>query len=525
MAQTHPVPTPPASPTLGQRLQALTRRKTVLVLTFAAVLALTMPFVMGLPALYRASATVLVESQLPDGFVQGVGGEVDNRLQAIKQEALSRARLTELVEQFNLYPTLRGKVPMELLLAQVERDISIDIENTPGGRPTAIAFKITYTGKDPETVAAVANKLASFYIAQNDHIRSRQVTRQTDVLKQSLADTKKRLDAQEGRMQAYLSSHIGRLPQQMEGNLLALNRLNGQVQFNAQQQSTLMERRQELQKQMADLEMNVVSSAAATTSSDPAVKLAVARRELADLRSRFNEKYPDVRDKQAEVDRLEREASSATGQSPTTSALQAQRSMITTQLKEVEAKLDDLSRENRTLRSQIGNYEGRVESAPARGPEYDGLARDYQSTREAYDQLLRKYDEARLAETLTENQGGEEFRVLDAALPPPFAAGPNRMRLLVLALLGALVLAVGAALLVDQIDSSFHTVDELRSFTRVPVLVSIPRIHTIDDHRRRRVRIVAVAAATAMTLVLVGSGAFYYAHGSEGIARLLLKVG
>jgi uncharacterized protein involved in exopolysaccharide biosynthesis len=255
------------------------------------------------------------------------------------------------------------------------------------------------------------------------------------------------------------------------------------------------------------------------------VKLAVARRELADLRARFNERYPDVRDKQAEVDRLTREAAGASGQSPTTSALQSQRAMITTQLKEVEAKLDDLSKENRSLRSQIDNYEGRVESAPARGPEYDSLARDYQSTREAYDQLLRKYDEARLAETLTENQGSEEFRILDAALPPPYAAGPNRLRLLALGLFVALILAVGAALVVDQLDSSFHTVDELRSFTRVPVLVSIPRIHTIADRRRRRVRFVAAAAATAMTLVLVGSGAFVYAHGSDGIARLLLKVG
>jgi hypothetical protein len=191
----------------------------------------------------------------------------------------------------------------------------------------------------------------------------------------------------------------------------------------------------------------------------------------------------------------------------------------------VEARLDSLSKESQSLRSQVGSYEGRVESAPARGPEYEALTRDYNSTRDAYDQLLRKYDEARLAETLERNQGGEEFRVLDSALPPPFAAGPNRFRLLVFGLMLAFVLAIAAAILIDKIDTSFHTVDDLRSFTRVPVLVSIPRIRTVADNRRRRVRSLAVAVTALVTLVLLASGAFYYAHGSDQVARLLLKVG
>ena len=514
-----------SGPTLTQYVQALLRRKGVLTLTFAAVLAVAMPFVLGLPSLYRSSATVLVESLVPDGVVPTNVGELDSRLQAIKQEALSRAHLTELVEQFNLYPTLRGRVPMSLLIAQLQRDIDIELENSPTGRQSTVAFKITYTGRNPETAAAVANRLASFYIAQNDNIRSRQVTRQTEVLQSELTEMKKRLTAQEGRVQAYLSSHIGRLPQQMDANLLALGRLNNQIQFNADQQSKLMERRQELQKALADLDMSVVSATASAAVSDPVMKLDAAKRELADLQARFNDTYPDVQIKKAEVQRLERDAAAVTGKSPASSAAQAQRATITNGLKEVEARLDSLSKESQSLRSQVGSYEGRVESAPARGPEYEALTRDYNSTRDAYDQLLRKYDEARLAETLERNQGGEEFRVLDSALPPPFAAGPNRFRLLVFGLMLAFVLAIAAAILIDKIDTSFHTVDDLRSFTRVPVLVSIPRIRTVADNRRRRARSVAVAVTALVTLVLLASGAFYYAHGSDQVARLLLKVG
>ena len=155
------------------------------------------------------------------------------------------------------------------LLSQIQRDIKFEITSSEqGSRPTTIAFKITYTGRDPDTVASVANRLASFYVEKNDTMRTRQATRATELLKQSLGDTRKRLDGQEARMQSFLSRNVGRLPQQMDANLLALTRLNGQIQFNAEQQNKLMERRQEIQKQISDLDMSA-ASAMATTTSDP----------------------------------------------------------------------------------------------------------------------------------------------------------------------------------------------------------------------------------------------------------------
>jgi uncharacterized protein involved in exopolysaccharide biosynthesis len=286
-----------------------------------------------------------------------------------------------------------------------------------------------------------------------------------------------------------------------------------------------MQRRQELQTQLADLELTAVSASANAASADPELKLAAAKRELADLQSRFNDNYPDVRDKKAEIARLERDAVNANGSTATSSAFEAQRQTLLRSLQEVESRLDDLSAQGRSLRSQIGGYESRVESAPARGPEYDALARDYQSTRDAYDQLLRKYDEARLVENLEQNRTGEEFRILDAALPAPFASGPNRLRLLVLVMILAVLLGVGATLVVDRLDTSFHDVDELRTFTRVPVLASIPRIATVSDTRRRRARKLVLGGVTLGMLVLLAAGAFQFAHGSDALARLLLQVG
>src|SRR5580765_3970838 len=98
-------------------LDIFRRRKLTVVLVFAAVVASAASFALYLPDLYRASATVLVERSVPESYIRpAVGGEVESRLHVIKQEILSRTRLTELVERFNLYPELRARGPIDAVL-------------------------------------------------------------------------------------------------------------------------------------------------------------------------------------------------------------------------------------------------------------------------------------------------------------------------------------------------------------------------------------------------------------------------
>jgi len=64
-------------------------------------------------------------------------------------------------------------------------------------------------------------------------------------------------------------------------------------------------------------------------------------------------------------------------------------------------------------------------------------------------------------------------------------------------------------------------VDDLRAFTSVPVLVSIPRIVGEADvrHRRRRFQVAAVSALLGMA-VIVGAS-YFVAHENERLVTLL----
>src|SRR5262249_36072447 len=182
---------------LGLRAFDISRRGGRLAIAASsAVLASVVSFARYLPDLYRGTAVVLVERPVPEAFVRpAVTGELESRLHVIKQEILSRTRLTALIMRFDLYPELRKRYPLDTGLDQMRHDMDIELTGPEqvSGRKTTVAFKLSYTGAGGATVADVTNALAAFYVDQNDSIRSNQASRTAEFLKAELDVTRKQL--------------------------------------------------------------------------------------------------------------------------------------------------------------------------------------------------------------------------------------------------------------------------------------------------------------------------------------------
>src|SRR5262249_19258264 len=203
---------------LGLRAFDISRRGGRLAIAASsAVLASVVSFARYLPDLYRGTAVVLVERPVPEAFVRpAVTGELESRLHVIKQEILSRTRLTALIMRFDLYPELRKRYPLDTALDQMRHDMDIELtgpEQGSGSKTTA-AVKLGCTGASGATVADVANAMAAFYVDQNASIRSNQASRTAEFLKAQLDVTRKQLDQREHDIRGFTSSHPGELPQQ-----------------------------------------------------------------------------------------------------------------------------------------------------------------------------------------------------------------------------------------------------------------------------------------------------------------------
>jgi protein tyrosine kinase modulator len=512
------------------------RRKWLAILAFVAPLVAGGSLIVSLPNIYRSAATVLAErQQVPDFFVRAtVTSALETRIQAISQDVLSRSRLGDLIKRLGLYPEMQKRVPLERVIDRMRGDIRLELKSMElkGLREATVSFTISYQGSDPDTVSRVANTLASFYNEENVKAREQQATGTKEFLKVQLGETKKRLDELEQRVSAFKRRHLGELPQQMDANLNTLERLHAQLRQNTDSQTRANERRQTLSSQLAEAEASMTTGQYVPPELREAARLAQKKEELTRLRIHYNDNYPDVVLLAAEVAALERELAAAKTRmrkgtaeaKPADTPVTPYMLRLKEGLGEVQTELKILKTEEGRLTDTIATYQTRVDNVPRREQEYTELARDYESTRELYGSLMKRYEEAQLAQNMEQTQKGEQFRIVDPAVSNSQPATPNRFRLLVMTLAGAVGLGVAAVLAAEQLDTSFHTVDELRAFSRAPVLVSIPRIVTSKDFRRSWWRLRLSATAAFVGLVMIAGIGYLAAHGNEGLTLLLARV-
>jgi polysaccharide chain length determinant protein (PEP-CTERM system associated) len=502
------------------------RRKWLAIVVFLVPFVAGASLIMFMPSLYRSTATILVDrQQVPESMVRPtVTSALETRLHTISQEILSRSRLDALIKQFNLYPTLRD-LSLEEVIERMRRDIRLElrsVEQKGDNRNRAtVAFALSYEGRDPVTVARVTNTLASFYIEENLKARERQAAGTADFLKAQVDEVKKRLDTQDTVLSAFKKRYMGELPQQTDANLSTVERLNGQLRMNGDSQLRLQERIESLARQMAE------AAAFSPGVGGPEAReqrLARLNMELRALRASYSDKYPDILRIKHEIAELEQELAAKPAR-PDEDQTAATTNPQVLRLREAKAQADSelgiLKNEEKRLRSALASYIGRIENAPKREQEFRELTRDYESTRETYASLLKRYEEAQMAENMEQRQKGEQFRLLDAAVPSAQPAAPNRLRLLLMALAGSVALAVGVILLAEQINAPFHSLDELRTRSTVPVLQSIPLIVTPEDTVRRQRRLRMAAASVTVALFMIVGASYFIAHGNERLVTLV----
>jgi len=514
----------PAEAGLERAFEVIRRRVWVGALVFAAAVSVAGPFPLFLPNLYRATATVVVDRQeVQNSVVRPAVSELDIRLATIRQALLSRERLTALIDQYGLYPELQDHVPLDAVVERMRQDVDIRLTeaDSAGGRASTIGVTVSYLGADPEQAATVANRLASFYLERDTLIREEQAGEAAAFLETALAAVRDELGSHQQRIDRFKAQHLGELPEQVPAILATIERLNTQLRLNHEQQLRVIERRESLVEQLVNLE--TTGSAAAPEAS--AAELVELRRQLLDLQSRFTSRHPDVivvRTRMAElererdgVDRDEAEPAAHAAAGPGARRFEAA-------LANADVELADLEQAAADLKRTLTTYEQRIQSAPTRGQELQALTRDHAMVSERYQTLLRRYEEAELAERLERADSGQAFHILDPALPPTQPAAPSRIRLLAMVLILAGAAAVVGVLAAEQLDFSFRTTDELRQFTDIAVLATIPFIRT----RRRPVAYLiglGFAAAAVALCTLLATGAYHLADGNTELTRILSR--
>jgi hypothetical protein len=92
---------------------------------------------------------------------------------------------------------------------------------------------------------------------------------------------------------------------------------------------------------------------------------------------------------------------------------------------------------------------------------------------------------------------------------------PNVPRIVVVGIALSLATVVGGVGVAERMDTSFHTLDDLRSFTRLPVLASVPRFVTSTEKRRELRRTRRFFAMVLLIVAFIFVGSAYLSRGNQ----------
>jgi polysaccharide chain length determinant protein (PEP-CTERM system associated) len=466
-------------------LRLLWRRKWLVILPLVICTAATYVVARRMPDQYRSETTILVvPPRVPEAYVRStVSGRIEDRLQSLQQQILSRSRLERIVLDFNLYRAVRQTQPLENVIKTMRAAIKVD--TVRGGE----AFTVIYTGTEPRTVQAVTERLASLFIEENIRDRELLAIGTSDFLQTQLDDARKKLVEQEKKLEQYRLRYAGQLPSQAPANLQAIQSLRLQLQALDDGLARARDRQLTLERQLAELVAPDASVRAAAPAAGPAddsevsgatarEQLDNARQRLANLEARLTPAHPDIARLKRTVAQLEQKLAVEAASAPPGSARESLRER---RVRDLRADLDTLvgeiaarATEQRRIRDEMARYQSHLDAAPIREAELTELTRDSDTMQQIYRTLLGKREDSKVAANLEQRQVGEQFRVLDPARVPERPFSPDRSRINLLGAAFGLLIGLGASALLEYLDNTLKSEEDVRLVLGLPVIATIP---------------------------------------------------
>lgn len=501
------------------------------------------------PDTYVSVATIKVVPQVvPEAFVQSnVNQVIADRIGAIAQTVLSRSFLTSIITTYDLYQRDRQRIPLDDIIENMRKDIKIGgVLNMGNTKEHVPAFQIQFAYTDRTKAQKVVNDLVSKFIDTNQRERSGSSLSTTQLLRDQWDIAKKELDALESKLAQFRARNQGRLPDEMQQNIQQLNAIQARMTAvnssisRVNQDRMMMETQLRIYKdQVTTLSKDVAAAAAVESNPVKNERLAEAEREvhfyeqqLAQLRDHYRDTHPDVQRMVGMLATAKKKKESLAkeddGKKPDQPApVRAANPIAVREGRDLEAAIRRLQSaieakdlESETYRKELSQandqmkmYQSRLEGLPFSEKEYTELVRDREMARIKYAELDQKLSRALVAQDMENRKAGEYIEQLDPPSLPQTPTQPKRPLIVGIGAIAGLMLGIVFAGAREMKDTSLKNLKDVRAYTKLPILGSVPLLENdLVVKRRRRFAWFAWSLACLTGIaVMSGSVVYYYA--------------
>ena len=142
--------------------------------------------------------------------------------------------------------------------------------------------------------------------------------------------------------------------------------------------------------------------------------------------------------------------------------------------------------------------------------------RDYNIAKTDYDEKSKKKEISETSSNLEQRKAGENLETLDPPSLPEQAADPNRLLIAAVGTGLGLFFGVFMAGAKEMKDTSLKNLKDVRAYTNLPVLSSIPLLeNALLVRRKRRLFWLGWSTAIIIGTIAMSSSMYYYYFGKS----------
>ncbi len=501
----------------------VSRRRVAVVICFIVVSLRGLVLGTVRPKSYSSAATVLAERReiltpLMEGSAVDTAERINDqeRLRFYRELLFSRDIMQRVIRETGLIPEGNGNVTLE---EQTIRDVT---ERTTLDATGPNLVRITVEDAMPDRAYELAQLFSELLVSESESEKTRESTEAFDFIDGQAREYHTKLVEAEQRLTEHRASNVD-IGQGTEAAVSErISGLQGGVERNRLELREARTRVRSLEAQLSGESQVVVRE---TRVSQFRTRIASLQEEIAVLRLRYTDTYPDIVNLKYQIADLEkalqREIDSAdrisSGEIDTTSA-----AMSNPLWQRLRQSLSDAKTEVATLEARLFENQRLLEIEVERAkriPQIEAtlaeLTRDYEVNNTVYQDLLRRRENARVSMNMDLEQSGGNFRVLYAANYPVV---PDGLRLLHFAIIGpllGLLLPLGLSIAWLQFDPRIRHEGQISDDFGFEVVGKVGMVLTSQEEARHR--LVTMVLGTGVIIVFV-----VYAYlGWLNVARIL----
>jgi exopolysaccharide transport family protein len=463
-------------PALADYWRILVKRKWTVLATAMIVLTLAAIYTLRITPTYDATARLSVNRENPDPF--GVNQkdfssdaedfdytvQMDTQVRILQGETLALHVVRALHLESN--PRFAGSLVAPASVSGLQAPaLSNEQEQALIGKlrsglsvtpvPNTRLIDVRVTSPDPNLAATIANAYSSGFVELNRRTKYESTQQASEWLSTQLADLEIKVETSQQKLVQYQKEH-GIIGGDEKSNIITAKLDDLNKELTTAEADRII-------KQSA-YQQAISTNAASSPSATQSPLVAKLRTEeldlqdqLAQLTSQFGPQYPKVQE--------------------ATSRLQQVRASIDREVKNsgsrAESEYQAALQRERMLRGQLEGQKQEANQLNQSAIEYNLLKREADSNRQLYDGLLQKLKEAGVSAGLKSSN----IRQVDIARVPLAPARPNIPRNLAIALMMGFAGGITLAFLLEVLDNTVRTPEQVESIAALPALGIVPLNH------------------------------------------------